>query len=343
MPEKWLSPTHPKWNRQGIQGRALMVFTLIVSRLAGRPVPRPRHVKDVREVAAYLADTVRNGRPVVLVCGQSEWVRISLAAEKAGLDISGTAFRGGGEPYTEGKAAVLARVGATGYPSYAMHEVGTVAYPCGAGIAPDDMHILHNRMAVLQRPVRLKAGLEAPALYHTTLLPTAPKLMLNVESGDYAVMEERDCGCLWQQLGFTTHVHHIRSYEKLTSEGVMFMGSMLHEVLEQRLPARFGGSPLDYQLVEEEEGGLPKVGIIVSPRIGPVDDAEVIETFLKAVGSSDWSRRMAETWQQAGTLRVLRRDPYATPAGKILPLHVLSPTPAAISEGPVLSSAQPKQ
>jgi hypothetical protein len=343
MPVRWFSPIHPRWNRQGLQGRALMLFTLIVSRLAGRPVPRPRHVKGADEIARYLADVVRQGRHVQMVCGQSEWVRICLAAEKAGLDISGTAFRGGGEPYTEGKAAVLERAGTVGYPSYAMHEVGTLAYPCGARIAPDDMHALTNRLAILQQTVRLKSGLEALALYHTTLLPTAPKLMLNVESGDYAVMEERDCGCLWQQLGFTTHIHHIRSYEKLTSEGVMFMGSMLHEVLEQRLPQRFGGGPLDYQLVEEEEGGLPKVGIVVSPRIGPIDDAEVMAAFVKAVGSTDWSRRMAETRQQAGTLRVIRREPYATSAGKILPLHVLGPV--RVPEGPdaALATADSKQ
>ena len=58
------------------------------------------------------------------------------------------------------------------------------------------------------------------------------------------------------ELGFTTHLHTVRSYEKLTSGGVMFMGSMLHELLEETLPARFGGSPLDYQLVEEEEDGV---------------------------------------------------------------------------------------
>jgi hypothetical protein len=124
-------------------------------------------------------------------------------------------------------------------------------------------------------------------------------------------------------VGLTTHVRNVRSYEKLTSNGVMFMGSMLHELLEETLPARFGGGPLDYQLVEEEEDGLPMVSIVVSPRVGDVADADVIEVFSESLGFADWSRRMVDTWREAGTLRVQRREPYLTAAGKILPLHVL--------------------
>lgn len=83
---------------------------------------------------------------------------------------------------------------------------------------------------------------------------------------------------------------------------------------------------MDFQLMEEEEAGQTRVNIIVSPRVGSVDDAEVIEVVLQSVGSTDWSRRMADQWRKADTLRVRRREPYATAAGKILPLHVLGTT-----------------
>jgi hypothetical protein len=185
------------------------------------------------------------------------------------------------------------------------------------------MHLLVDKLAVLARPRTLAPGLEVTGLTYTSLLTSASKLMLNVESGDYGVVEERNCGCLWQTLGFTTHLHHVRSYDKLTSEGVMFLGSMLYELLEQTLPARFGGSATDYQLVEAEEDGLTRVNLVVSPRVGQVDEHAVLEAFFESVGFADWSRRMADTWRSGGTLRVQRREPYATSVGKILPLYVL--------------------
>jgi hypothetical protein len=336
MPEKWFAPNTPGWNRQGIQARAMLAYTLLMSRIAGRPIPRPVYTPHVEDIVKYLADAVGKGRPAVLLCPPSQAVRICLRAEELGADLTGTIFRGGGEPMTAGKAAALARVGAEPNPSYAMYESGTIAYRCGAPAHPDDMHLLADKLALLQRTKEFASGFEVGAIILTTLLESSSKLMLNVETGDYAVVEERDCGCLWQQLGFTTHLHHVRSYEKLTSESVSFMDSMLHELLEEILPARFGGGALDYQLVEEEEDGLPRVSIVISPRVGPVDENAVIEAVLRAISFSDWSRRQANSWRQAGTLRVRRAEPYATRSGKILPLHVLTPalppsdTPASI-------------
>jgi hypothetical protein len=33
---------------------------------------------------------------------------------------------------------------------------------------------------------------------------------------------------------------------------------------------------------------------------------------------------MSDQWSQAGTLRVIRREPHATHSGKIHPLHVMT-------------------
>jgi hypothetical protein len=111
----------------------------------------------------------------------------------------------------------------------------------------------------------------------------------------------------------------------------MFMGSMLFELLEDTLPARFGGNPTDYQLVEDEDDGITRVSLLISPRLGPVDEGAVLEAFYEKVGFAAWSRRMADTWRHSGTLRVQRREPIATAVGKILPLHVLrQPVEAAV-------------
>ena len=82
--------------------------------------------------------------------------------------------------------------------------------------------------------------------------------MLNVESDDYGVLERRHCGCPLDAAGLDLHMHTIRSWEKLTSEGMTLGGADLIRLVEEILPARFGGAPTDWQLVEEEEEGLPE-------------------------------------------------------------------------------------
>jgi hypothetical protein len=54
-----------------------------------------------------------------------------------------------------------------------------------------------------------------------------------------------------------------------------FAKSSLLRILEEILPARFGGASTDFQLVEEQrEGGLSGLTLIVSPLIGSVDEVK---------------------------------------------------------------------
>jgi hypothetical protein len=148
--------------------------------------------------------------------------------------------------------------------------------------------------------------------------------MLNVESDDYGRLECRPCECLWGKLGFEQHLSDIRSYDKLTSEGMTFLGSELVALVEDMLPEQFGGNPTDYQFVEEEEGGLPKISVIVSPRVGTINEEAVIGAVLNWLGSYPGCKTMmADLWKDGRTVRVIRREPFATRAAKILPLHIL--------------------
>jgi hypothetical protein len=148
--------------------------------------------------------------------------------------------------------------------------------------------------------------------------------MLNVESDDYGVIERRSCGCPLESYGFTEHVRHIRSFRKLTGEGVTLVGSEMTRILEEMLPARFGGSPLDYQLLEEEdEAGFTRLSLLVSPKIRIEDEKEVIEVVLEALGRGSVAADMARAiWSQAKTLRVKRMEPIWTAQGKLMPLHM---------------------
>ena len=95
-------------------------------------------------------------------------------------------------------------------------------------------------------------------------------------------------------------------------------------VLEQVLPARFGGGPTHYQLVEEEAiDGRPRLRLLVHPLVGTLDPQEVAEAFLTAIGSGSGVERVMELqWRQGGLLQVDRRAPLTTPTGKILHLHL---------------------
>jgi hypothetical protein len=93
-------------------------------------------------------------------------------------------------------------------------------------------------------------------------------------------------------------------------------------VLEEVLPARFGGGPVDYQLVEDElPGGRPGLRLLVHPRVGPVEDEALKTVFLEAIGAGPGERVMSLFWREAGVLRVERRPPLAASSGKILHLQ----------------------
>jgi hypothetical protein len=261
------------------------------------------------------------GKPAVLDTIVSSAVRVCREAKTRGFDISGTLFRLGGEPLTDAKTRLIAETGCRALCFYSITETSFVGAPCANPEAPDDVHLLTDKLAVLTRPKAVPFG-SVNALIYTTLLPSSPKLMLNVESGDFALHSKRDCGCPMGRLGFKDHLRDIRSYEKLTSEGVTFLGTELLRLLEEVLPQRFGGAATDYQLVEAEEGELSRIFIVASPSLGAIDEGAVIELVLETLSTYPGGRAMTEHWRQGNTLKVLRREPYRTESAKILPLHL---------------------
>ena len=151
---------------------------------------------------------------------------------------------------------------------------------------------------------------------------TAPLVALNLSLGDQAYLDQRDCGCPYQRTGWTTHLRAIESFEKLKAGGMTFLDVDVVRILEEELPARFGGGPTDYQLLEEDDaGGHPRVVLVVRPEVGPLDPGAVTAWFLERLGRGSGAERiMALTWQQSGILEVVRRAPEITAAGKVLPV-----------------------
>jgi hypothetical protein len=324
--ERWFSQSRIR--DAGLRHAAFARATIIAASLSGARVPAPEHTPaaDAVHVAAWLAEKRASGTPGILVTTVSAAVRTCAAALDRGLDIAGSLFVLVGEPYTAAKAAVVASTGSRALCHYAMTEAGLIGLACPLAEYPDDVHLLEDKIATIQRPKRFgHDGATVPSLLHTTLLPATPKVMLNVESGDYGVLEDRDCGCGALPAAFRTHLHSIRSYEKLTSEGMHFLGADLLSLVEDVLPARFGGHPTDYQLVEREQDGFTRVTLVARPSVGDLDEEQVAAAVLEFLRSRDQGHHlMADVWTQGETLRVVRGDPHVTPGGKILPLQTVT-------------------
>ena len=165
-------------------------------------------------------------------------------------------------------------------------------------------------------------GTEVAALLFTALWPHARKILLNMETGDYAAMVQRRCGCPLEALGWTEHLQDIRSFEKLNAVGRLFFGSTLYSLIEEELPARFGGHPTDYQLLEEEDAeGFTRLTVLLDPRLGPVDESAVVQCIEASLRGL--SQLQTAIWRDAGVVRVRRAPPVLTAAGKLMPLHHL--------------------
>jgi hypothetical protein len=209
-------------------------------------------------------------------------------------------------------------------PRYFTTEIDIIGCGCPGAAAADDVHFFHDSLALIEHQRKVEhTDTYVNAFHFTNLSLSAPKIMLNVESDDYGVMETHSCGCLFEQLGFVRHLHHIRSFAKLTGSGMTIIGSDFVHILEKVLPQKYGGGATDYQLLEEEDNnGQTRLNLIVSPSVGAINDSEVIKTVLSELHRSVRSGKLAAGfWSQINTLQVKRIYPMSS-SGKVMTLHL---------------------
>jgi len=327
VPPVWFSATQGGWDRSSRRFKLATDTALLVARLSGARVSWPRYLPfdQAGVLARWARDRIQESGGCTIHGSVSRMLRVAIAAAEEGIDLTGAIIRGGGEPPTQAKVAQITRTGAVFRSSYAYTEVGSVGTSCLSSDHPNDQHFLKDHLAMIQVPRQVPGfDIEVPAFCFTTLLPTAPKLLLNVESDDYGVVETRSCGCPWEALGFADHIQEIRSFRKLTGEGVTLVGSDMERILDEVLPGRFGGSALDYQLLEEEdEQGFTRLTLLVAPSVALPDERAPVAVMLEAlhqIGAGGELSRLI--WGQANTLRVRREAPRLTSRGKLMPLHL---------------------
>ena len=307
--------------------RLATMAALAVARMAGAKVSAPGYVPfdDAVVLAQWAAEQVQRTGACTIHASVSRIMRIAIAARTNNIDLSGAVLRGGGEPPTPAKVAKIVSTGAIFRSSYAFNEVGTVGSSCMHTTSPNDQHFMQDHLAMIQASRSVPGfDIEVPAFCFTSLLTSAPKLLLNVESDDYGTVDTQPCGCQWESLGFPHHIRDIRSFRKLTGEGVTLVGSDIERILDDLLPAQFGGSGLDYQFAEEEdERGFTRLTLRVAPTIVLGDEAQAVEFVLRSLERAGGAATIAQaTWRQAGTLRIRRETPTMTRRGKLMPLDI---------------------
>jgi hypothetical protein len=337
--DRWFSHVAPGDSSVSLKYRLATQATVAIGRLSGAPLPWPEHVRldEAIVVARAVAEAIRAHGGCLVSAAVSRALRVCVAATDAGLDLTGATFMIAGEPPTPAKVKGIERTGARYFPTYGLAESGRMGMGCSHPADCNDLHLLRDAFAIIQKPRQVPGSeIMVDAFNVTSLLPSAPKIMLNVEIDDYGIIERRSCGCPLEAVGYLDHIRDVRSFRKLTGEGVTLVGSEMVHVLEDVLPTRFGGSALDYQLLEEEDDhGFTRVNLLVHPRIEITDDAAVIQVVLESLSRSSVGSEVASSiWSQAGTLRVRRAPPLWTARGKLMPLHLDSRAKRAGAKGP---------
>jgi hypothetical protein len=324
---RWFSPANEGEMRASLRDKMALRYIVYGGRLWGARLSMPEYVSSLEavKIAQWMADIKRDYGACSLTTFIGLMVRVCNAAMEYGLDISNTRFLGGGEPLTEAKRRQIEAAGAKVYPKYWITEIGLVGCGCSEATAPDDIHLFSDSAAVIQRRRRVEqTDIDVNAFLFTGLLPSSPKIMLNMETDDFGEIETRKCGCLFDQLGFNNHIYNIRSYAKLTGSSMSIIGSDFIRILEEVLPDKYGGAPTDYQLLEEEDAeGITHLSLVISPSVGEIDENGVIVTVLEELRNSAHGGNLAAAlWSQVNALGVKRMNPISK-SGKVMTLHLV--------------------
>jgi hypothetical protein len=292
------------WSRD----RLAVEYVIWCARRQGLAVARPEFAPPDRAgaVAGWLAGV--GGRGVVRTYASSA-VRVAQAAMDGGLDIRGGVFLTGAEPLTERRLKRIESAGAQAFSRYSAAESGLIAASCPHRVSADDMHVYLDRLAVI-------APREDRLLF-SSMSPHTGKVLLNTDIGDRGRLTSRACDCVFGRLGLDVRVAHVRSDERLTGEGMAVLATELDEIVAG-LVARAGGGTEDYQFWEtEDERGLARLVVAVSPRVTGLRERQFEVDLLDRVrAASRGGSLAADLWGQSATLQVLRVEPRVTPGHK---------------------------
>lgn len=312
--EKWFAMARVK----AFEDRARSAVVYGLARFyAGYPQPEGATLAQADRVLAYLLARLSDGKRPILNTSPSAAALLSRMAQERGTTLAGVAFLLGAEPITPARWRTITASGAKAIATYGTSEAGWIGAQFPGHTEPDEVHVFSDAYAVIAN-AQQETG--AYPLLFTGIRPAAPKVLINAEIGDAGVIETAPTDSPAEAYGYRVRLHTIRSFRKVTVWGTTFAVGDLEDIIEDHLPRHFGGSPTDYQLLEQEdEHGRPALRLLVSPSVGAIDEDAVREAFFAQVARGRASYRfMAEEVKVMDTLKVERRNPEVSQRGKIV-------------------------
>jgi hypothetical protein len=318
---RWFSPIPTSGSDIQIRFRIAQLLIPRMVRAFGGSFPRPEIVpfSEAVTVARAAAELVASDGRCLVRGAVSSAHTVALSAAEAGIDLTGVTFAGGGEPPTPAKVRGIESSGGRYVTTYSMNEAGTLGVACPNAEDRTDVHFLLNRLGLVIRPQPVPGSDDVvDSLHLTSLLPTSPKILINASSDDFAIVERRACGCPFEELGLGLHVRQVRSVRKLTGRGITLVGSEIASIIEEQLPARFGGSAQDFQLVEEEDtAGRTKLVLLVSPSVSLANETDAADALLNGLSRSTPGANLGGAMlRSAAAVTVRREKPRPSARGK---------------------------
>ncbi len=322
--DRWYSPMARSADSRSY--RLATCALVAMARWYGVRLPFPIHLppNDFSPVARWIDQRRREGVATTVIGYASPATRVAAAAAEHGLSIEGAEFIVGGETLSDGKRRVMESTGARVFPRYSISEFGAVGHGCRQITSGDCVHVFTDSVAAIaHRRTAPFSDAALDSLLFTSLQLHSPHVLINVEMDDAGVLGEASCDCVFSRIGLTTVVRDIYSFGKITGHGVTLAGTDVVRLLELTLPARFGGSATDYQLVEREGSDQTRFVLHVGRRVPLRSTGDVRQFFLHELRSCHGGQIASRLWRDAEAFEVVHADPMVTGRGKILSLHLL--------------------
>jgi len=289
----------------------------------GDELPRSCYLSP-QQAETIIEDIIKLRRKYYF-CSIHTWVGLAVnicsKAKDLGVKLDGVYFFVTGEHLSGARRKEIESSGAKVVISYYFTEAGIVGCKCKEDLHyPDCIHLFNDSLAVItHNKILQQDGIKVLALLFTNFHPHSPKIMFNTENGDYGSIVSSHCNCSLSRMGFNTLIYNIRSFEKITAIGMSLLKTDLIDIVEVKLPARFGGASCDYQIYcpREETNTL---SIIISPDVGNVDCNLVKEFFLSLL--KEKSIVAFNVWKNSDVVDILRKYPIRTGRGKLLSVYI---------------------
>ena len=216
--------------------------------------------------------------------------------------MSGVDFLLGAEPVTRVRRSIIESSEAGAVPTYGTSEAGWIGAQFPEARAADEVSVFRDAYAVIQRPEGGSSALVGHPILFTGLRRASPKVLVNTEIGDSAVIGFGRAPV--SAPGYDVNLHTIRSFRKVTLWGTSFAVADLYHLVE-----------------EEEPGGLTHLRLLISPEVRNVEETAVRQAFLAELRKRrHYYDLMVDVLSQADALRIERRNPIRTARGKLLPV-----------------------